>query len=229
MKNIPKIKLTHLLTKPNEDREKKSISQLQELSKLSANLDYYQVINEPYVDEPPKHNVIFNRSDWVVGKTKPYCSFGLISGHYGCYLAHVNIIKKFFEDDDHDFLIIAECDCKIKVDYEYMISKINFACEILKKSNHKMFSFVHPTDQFVFCENIDEDIILGHTIICTHLYMIHKKDKDFYKKIFSSYGWHAWDWWINFVFEKENEKILCYKNANLTSQFEGASQIDRIE
>jgi len=113
------IQLFHLLTKPNEEREQKSINDLQNLCTIANNIDYVQIVNEPYTEEPPRDNVLFGRSDWVIGKTKPFSSFGLISGHYGCYLAHINAIKKFFEQDSHDYLIIAECDCKIDQNYKY--------------------------------------------------------------------------------------------------------------
>ena len=222
------IQLFHLLTKPNEEREQKSINDLQNLCTIANNIDYVQIVNEPYTEEPPRDNVLFGRSDWVVGKTKPFSSFGLISGHYGCYLAHINAIKKFFKQDSHDYLIIAECDCKIDQNYKVLSEKINLACKVLNDTDYKIFSLVNPNSQSVYNKNLLDNIFEVNIILCTHLYIIHKKQKLFYQKIISNYGWHAMDWWLNLVFIEEKEGMLCYKDIQLTSQYQGPSQIDRI-
>jgi hypothetical protein len=228
--NNKKIKVCHLLTKPTEEREIKSVKDITKLCNSNDKLDYYQNINKPYEENPPNDNVIFGNSHWVVGKTKPRYSFGLISGHYGCYLAHINAINDFFSDDNktYDYLLLVECDCKIEVEYFDFQKKLDEACSILDRTNYKLFSFVYPNHQSQFYEDLDNNIYATNLIICTHMYLINKKHKDFYERIIKDYGWHCMDWWYNMVFEQENEKFLCFKGSNLTSQFEGDSQIDRI-
>lgn len=226
--NSYKFKLCHLLTNPTDKREINSVKDIVKFCSANENIDYYQYINKPFEEESPNYNVIFGKKDWVVGKTKPLNTWGLTSGHYGCYLAHINAIKKFFDEDAYDFLIICECDCKINVDINLLMEKLYLAAYFLERSNYKMFSFVHPNFQTSFYENFGEDIYEGDLIIQTQMYLIHKKQKDFFKKIIINYGWHTIDWWFNMIFEKENEKFLCFKESNLTSQYEGASQIDRI-
>lgn len=228
MTNTSRIKLYHLLTKPDEEREINSINDIKNLCSISDLINYNQIINEPFIDNPPSDSVMFGRADWVIGKTKPYFTFGLISGHYGCYLAHKNAILNFLEKDTEDFLIIVECDCKINVDYQIMLNKIQKACDLLHNSDFKIFTLVNPNHQTTFFDELDNNIATTNLVICAHMYILHKKHKIFYKNLINKYGWHTWDWWLNLAFQNENEKFLCYKNDNLTSQYAGNSQIDRI-
>lgn len=223
-----KFKVCHLLTVPDHKREISSVKDITKLCVKNSNFDYYQYINSPYTELPPSHNVIFGNQNWVVGKTKPLNTWGLTSGHYGCYLAHINVLKDFFNQTEYDHLLVCECDCKINVDISTMTEKIYLAASILDKSDYKLFSLVHPNFQTKFDTDHGNDIYDANLIIRTQMYLLHKKQKTFFKKIIDDYGWHTIDWWFNMIFEKENEKFLCFKNSNLTSQYEGNSQIDRI-
>lgn len=223
-----KVKVCHLLTAPNQQREVNSVKDIVKLCSGANNLDYYQYLNKPYIEEPPNDNVIFGNKHWVVGKTKPLNTWGLTSGHYGGYLAHINAIDNFFDENIYDYLLICECDCKINVDISILKEKLKLAILLLEKTDYKIFTFVHPNFQTSFDKNFGEDIYEADLIILAQMYLIHKKQKDFFKKAIKNYGWHTPDWWFNMVFEKENEKFLCFKESNLTSQYEGPSQIDRI-
>ncbi len=220
-----KIQISHLLTIPEDEREINSVKDITKLCNNNNSLDYYQIINQPYIDTPPNHNVIFGNKSWVKGKSKPYGTWGLTSGHYGCYLAHINTIQNFFKQEKYNTLLVIESDCKIK-DFNIINEKIYEAQKTLENTNYKLFSFVEPNHQST-TKHISGDIYECDLIICAHMYMIHKKDAIFYENIIKKYGWHTYDWWINMVFEKEKEKILCFKELKLTTQYEGESQIDR--
>jgi GR25 family glycosyltransferase involved in LPS biosynthesis len=227
MKNY-NIKVCHLLTNPSHTREVNSVKDIIKLCSANDLLDYYQNINKPYTEEPPNDNVIFGNKNWVVGKTKPLNTWGLTSGHYGCYLAHIEAIKNFFNNDNYDYLLICECDCKINANLSFFIEKLSLACSFLEKTNYKLFSLVHPNFQTSFYNNFGEDVYDANLIIRTQMYLIHKKQKKFFEYIVSHYGWHTIDWWFNMVFEKENENFLCFKDSALTCQYEGNSEIDRV-
>lgn len=81
-----KIKLIHLLTQPEQDRERRSIESLRSL--IPYGFDYRQHINEPYEGEHPD----------------------ISPGAYGCYLAHR---RALMEEQDGDLLLVCECDCVI--------------------------------------------------------------------------------------------------------------------
>ena len=227
MKKTNTFLISHLLTTPEQLREQNSINQISRLGSLRENFHYNQIINKPHTELPPNDNVIFGNKDWVVGKEKELNTWGLTSGHYGCYKAHINAILDFFNTSDKDFLLICECDCKINIDYDFFIEKLYLAADLLCDTDYKLFSFCHPNFQTTFKNKIDNDIYEADLIICAHMYLINKKQKKFFQDIISKYGWHTIDWWFNMVFNKENENFLCFKDLNLTSQFEGKSQIDR--
>jgi hypothetical protein len=58
--------------------------------------------------------------------------------------------------------------------------------------------------------------------------MIHSKDRDFYLNRIDNVGWHTPDWWLNFAFERSNEKMLTFKDLTLTKQSGGFSIIDNV-
>jgi hypothetical protein len=66
-------------------------------------------------------------------------------------------------------------------------------------------------------------------MINAHCYLINSKYRDWWLKQFDNVGWHTFDWWLNFVFERSNEKMPIFKNIKLTSQISGYSQIDNVE
>lgn len=221
------IKLVHLLTKPEENREKQSVKDMLKLCNDLPNINYFQIVNKPFDEHPPTDNVIFGNSHWVAGKEKPYGSWGLTAGHYGCFKAHKDALLDFFYNSEYDYLIIAECDCKIHIDSKLFDSYIEEMIPLLELDAYKLGTFVLPNHQSSFSNKISTNIYETDLIVQTHMYMVTKKSKEFFIRIFDQYGWHCIDWWFNLIFKKENQYFLSFKDIVLTSQHAGQSQIDR--
>ena len=125
-----KIKLIHLLTLPDEKREKKSIESLSKLSRFG--IDYIQNINKPCTKLPPKETC---RHPDKLGMDAGY--YIRTPGNYGCYLAHKEAALKGF-DNDLDFLLVCECDCVMVVEPEVFYSELMKVCDTLEKKEKDM-------------------------------------------------------------------------------------------
>jgi GR25 family glycosyltransferase involved in LPS biosynthesis len=124
-KEKKRIKLVHLLSLPEEERERESIKNLSKLSRFG--ITYIQHINKPYTELPPKDSC---RYPDKVGMKPGYHI--KTPGAYGCYLAHKNAVLKEFSDDV-DFLLVCECDCVMLVELREFYNELLKICNTLEK------------------------------------------------------------------------------------------------
>ena len=113
-KDKPKIKLVHIQTTLNDEREQASRDSLEKVKDYGW--EYILHLNEPYKSLPPSHNCIRPLcvsmelfSEELVNKY----GTALTPAHYGCYEAFKNAILGEFHDCD--YLIVCEGDCIIEV------------------------------------------------------------------------------------------------------------------
>jgi hypothetical protein len=230
----PKIKLVHIQTSVNDEREQKSREQLQQVT--AHGIEYILHQNEPYKDLPPKFNC-----------QRPQCvsmelfseeeiqrlGTALTPPHYGCYEAFKNAVLSEF--DDCDFLIVCEGDCIIEVPIQDFCSKVFDAANICEDNNIGYFSFgdTHTLEtkwglQSPKTQDIPNQDLLFVTnhIIGLQCIMFPKFTKKWLKERFRTEKWDASDMFFNLIFRHSPYKMGIL-NKRITTQLDGYSLIDK--
>jgi GR25 family glycosyltransferase involved in LPS biosynthesis len=229
-----KIKLVHLLSLPEEEREKKSIENLSSLSEFG--IDYVQHINKPYHELPPKDSCRY--PDEVGMKPGHYIR---TPGAYGCYLAHKDAILKGF-DDSVDFLLVCECDCVMLVEPEEFYSELSKICNALESEKDIVYvnlssdpkENVEGTD-YRSCysdpngwgrdvkETIGDSLSIVDKTLLADCILYQKSSVDTVKEKFLNEKWDVTDLWQQEVFINHRK---AYSKTPMTIQFKGESLID---
>lgn len=208
------IKAVHLLTKPEDEREKKSINNLIQLTKYS---EYKQVVNELYTQLPPSINCL--RPNYI-DKDPGYMK--LSPGHYGCYSSHKN---GFLDNIDSalDFILIFECDAYIISDMETFIKQCYIANEYCIKYNIPIFSFGS------FDKNnsihIQDNVWKTQNCIEAHAYLIPNSWFDKLKVIWENEKWDVADLFISHHISQKYGTL--FYTEPLSHQTKGVSLIDK--
>ena len=190
-----KVKLVHLLTRPEDTREQASIKSLEALK--DYDIDYIQHINEPYTGIPPYEKAFPSDSSEGRGDLGP--------GHYGAWTSFKRGVIEGFSDDI-DFLILCECDCILTVKPEKFIKILNEACKVIKEKDIWYFSFgdriLDGTLQSPIWDTLDDNKLLYQTykIIHAHCVLISKKAYPYLLQCYEKFGWDSPDIWFNHVF-----------------------------
>jgi hypothetical protein len=229
----PKIKLVHLQTTRNDEKEQKSREQLQKVREYGW--EYILHTNTPYTDLPPKHNC--QRPDCVSYElfdepTIQRIGTALTPSHYGCYLAFKEAILTEFEDCD--YLMVCEGDCKIEMPIEDFIKTVESTCPTITDNNVGYMSYgdkatlEHGWLQSPVVREIpNQDLIyITNHIIGLQCIMFPINIKKWLKEKLRTHSWDASDMFYNSVFVNSpyNMAIL---HKRITSQFDGFSTIDR--
>jgi hypothetical protein len=229
-----KIKLVHLQTTQNEDREKLSRKSLQQV--IPYGIEYVLHQNELYTSLPPvhtsirPHNVRMSKYENV---NDPEYGNALTPAHYGCFEAFkIGILSEF--DNDLDFLIVCEGDCIIEVPIEEFIDKVNQVCSIVNQENISYFSFGdtktldfgwHQSN--VVREVPNQDLLfITDKIIGLQCIMFPKKVR---KTIMSQLRTHRWDCADTFfnIICGEQRLTMGILKERITTQADGISFIDK--
>ena len=231
----PKVKLVHLQTTLNDEREQKSRASLQEVQKYG--IEYVLHTNVPYADLPPKFNCLrpqcVSLELFDEEMTKRYGS-ALTPAHYGCFESFKNGILSEF--DDCDFLIVCEGDCLLQVPAEEFCNKVFEAARLCDDNNIGYFSFgdkatlEHGWLQSKEVEKIPNQnlIFITNHIIGIQCIMFPKFAKKWLKERFLVDKWDAADVFLNYVFRNSPYKMgIVHKR--LTTQADGFSLIDKQE
>ncbi|MEY4573043.1 MAG: hypothetical protein RLZ10_2313 [Bacteroidota bacterium] len=227
--NRKNILLSHLICNPTGEREVRSVKNIQDSLIGFSDINYEILNTKLYSSFPEEHKVFKGFEHWPKNNKK-FEEEGLTPGHYGCYKAHMDAIFNFFESkNNYEYLIVAEGDCKIVVNNELFKDRINKAIKILNETDYKMFSFGFNGSNITAGDCVEDNIYRTNKMWLTHLYIISKKHKYYWRHIMSNYGWHTIDWWFNLCFEHEDEKFLFFKGETVATQFDGISYIDKIE
>jgi hypothetical protein len=231
-----KIKLVHIQTTRDEEREKESRRSLEEVSKYG--IEYILHRNVPYGDLPPQHNCI--RPSCVSmelfnDETLQRVGTALTPAHYGCFEAFKLAIMTEF-DDDLDFLMVCEGDCLLEVPMAEFVDKVNMAASICKENNIGYFSFgdtrtlEHGWLQSNTLEEIPNQDLLFITdkIIGLQCIMFSKAAKKFLMNMLRQHKWDAADIYFNTIFRFSPFKMGILHNR-ITTQVSGYSLIDQQE
>ena len=225
----PKIKLVHLQTTLNDDRERLSRASLEQVRDYGW--EYIIHTNQPYASLPPSHNCnrpqavsmeLFNEDEVQRRGT------ALTPAHYGCYLAFKDAILAEF--NDCDYLMVCEGDCLIEGDVESFIHKVEKCALLLDEYNIKFMSFGDKDTlefgwpQSPVIEEVNEDMYITNHLIGLQCIMFPASIANGLKHLLRTEKWDAADMYFNIIFNHENMGIV---HKRLTTQADGYSLIDK--
>jgi hypothetical protein len=225
----PKIKLVHIQTTLDDERERLSRASLEQVK--AQGWEYILHKNIPYASLPPSHNC--NRPQAVSMElfdeaTVRERSTALTPAHYGCYEAFKNAILS--EMHDCDYLIVCEGDCLIEGDVENFQHKVEKCALLLDENNIKIMSFGDKdTLEFAWPQSpvvkeVNEDMYITNHLIGLQCIMFPISVAKTLKYILRTADWDAADLYFNTIFRSSNMGIVYNR---LTTQADGYSLIDK--
>ena len=127
----PRIQIRHLLTRPDDVRERVSMSSIKQLAKYG--IDYLPMVNKPYEGLPPTKHC--KRPDQISDTPG---NFGnglgpLTGGHYGCFQAHRGALETM--SDEYDYTLVFEADAFIYTGLEEFVQIVNRACFLMERDD----------------------------------------------------------------------------------------------
>jgi hypothetical protein len=227
----PKIKLVHLQTTLNDDRERLSRASLEQVE--AYGWDYILHQNVPYNSLPPQHNCnrpqavsmeLFNDDEVRERGT------ALTPAHYGCYEAFRNAILS--EMNDCDYLIVCEGDCIIETEMKEFVDTVE-RCAAKLKDNYVGFMSFGDKDTLEFgwpqspvVEEVNQDMYITDHLIGLQCIMFPSYVSNFLKQKLRLENWDAADMYFNHIFYGSPYRMgIVHKR--LTTQADGYSLIDK--
>lgn len=210
----PLIKLVHILTEPDTEREIKSIESLSILDVFDG-IEYIQQINNRYQGDVP------------------YCTDGKTygKGHYGAYMSFKKAIKNNFTEDI-DVLMLCECDSVLNISPINFYSLLQESISFCKKNNICQFSFGGNNwwvDNILNSGNIiDEEhdkFLIVDQIIKIHCIILTKEHRDFILSNIDITPWRPADEWLNLMFKTKKQAVT---RKEIAYQYEGISIIEGV-
>jgi hypothetical protein len=221
----PRIQIKHLMTKPNDLREKVSQTSLKQLERYG--MVYEPIVNEPYRSVPPKE--FCRRPEHVSetntpGELHPGAGLGWITGgHYGCYMAHRGALETI-DTDNFDYTLIFEADAFIYTGLEEFVNIVHKACFISERDNIPYIGLANNPSRSK--EKIDELFSkTAHNQDLAHAYLIPNREKQWWLDRIGDCEWDAADLWYNHVFYHHSRPRYT-TNKMYSNQAEGYSLLD---
>jgi hypothetical protein len=227
----PKIKLVHIQTTLNDEREQASRTSLEQVKDYGW--EYKLHINEPYKSLPPSYNCIrpncvsmelFNKQQVQQHGT------ALTPAHYGCYDAFKSAILSEFHNCD--YLIVCEGDCIIETSIEEFIKTVEDCANHLVENGIDYMSFgdkntlEHGWPQSPMVKDVNDKMYLTNHIIGLQCIMFPAHIAPWLKETLRTHKWDAADMYFNNIFAKNKMGIV---KKRLTTQADGFSLIDNTQ
>jgi glycosyltransferase involved in cell wall biosynthesis len=217
----PRIQIRHLLTRPDDVRERVSMSSIKQLAKYG--IDYLPMVNKPYEGLPPTEHC--KRPDQISDTPG---NFGnglgpLTGGHYGCFQAHRGALETM--SDEYDYTLVFEADAFIYTGLEEFVQIVNRACFLMERDDVYFMGLSDNASRNK--ERIDD--LFSKTAAnqdLAHAYLIPNKTKQWWIDRFNDTPWEGYDLWLTDVFYKE-PKLRYTTNKIYVKQSEGFSLIDK--
>jgi hypothetical protein len=235
-KKRPKIKLVHLQTTLNNEKEQKSREQLQKVA--DRGWEYILHRNIPYADLPPKHNC--QRPDCVsleLFDEPTIQRFGtaLCPSHFGCYESFKYAILSEF-DSEYDFLMLCEGDCRIETSIDEFVKTVETTCPTIIDNNIGYMSYgdkatlEHGWLQSPVVREIpDQNLIyITNHIIGLQCIMFPKSVRKWLIEKARTHPWDGADMYFNSIFVNSPFRMAILHNR-ITTQFDGYSLIDQTD
>ena len=221
----PRIQIKHLLTRPEDVRERVSIASIKQLAKYG--MDYQPIVNKPYEGFAPAEHCRRPEhlsKDNKPGELYPGAGLGWITGrHYGCYLAHRGALETM-DDKNYDYTLIFEADAFINVGLEEFVDIVNRACFLSERDD---VYYIGLADNPSWSKDkVDE--LFSKTAAnqdLAHAYLIPNRTKGWWMDRLEDCGWDVGDLWYNHVFHN-HPKARYTTNKVYSKQAEGYSLLD---
>ena len=230
-KDKPRIKLVHIQTTLNDEREQASRASLEQVK--DHGWQYILHTNEPYKSLPPSYNCIrpscvsmelFNEE-----QVRQYGT-ALTPAHYGCYEAFKNaILSEFY---DCDFLMVCEGDCIIETDIHFFVRKVEQCAHLMGPNGINYMSFgdkdtlEYGWPQSPMIKDINDDMYVTDHIIGLQSIMFPISVANYLKNTLRKHKWDASDMYFNNIFAGPQMGIV---KKRLTTQADGFSLIDNMQ
>jgi autotransporter strand-loop-strand O-heptosyltransferase len=216
-----KIKLVHLLSRPEDPVEKASIASLSQLAKYG--IEYIQ------------HN---NGYTTTLPDLKPLRPTGqdgqpLKPGHYGCWAAHKRAVEEEFSDDT-DFLILCERDTQLDMPVKWVYETLLRCCDTAIANAIDYFSMGYKDSVFTGVlqseelQRLSEDMYLTNKIIGLQFIVFPRRSREFLLHSFKTVPWYGADIWYNEVFAAANKRIAITYERYIRHEDGGESLIDGV-
>ena len=217
----PRIQVRHLLTKPDDVRERVSMASIKQLAKYG--IDYFPMVNTPYDKLPPAE--FCKRPEHISDKPGNFGNgLGPLTGrHYGCFEAHRKALETM--SDEYDYTLIFEADAFIYTGLEEFVELVNRACFITERDDVYYIGLANNGSRNK--EHVDD--LFSKTAAnqdLAHAYLIPNRTKQWWVDRFNDTPWEGFDIWLTDVFYKE-PKLRYTTNKVYCKQAEGYSLIDQ--
>lgn len=217
-----KIRLVHLLLKddPDPQRQHKSIRQLEKLK--ARGIDYVQVWNEMWKDNPPRENF---------ARPSMFDVIPINKAHYGCFRAFADAATEYFTEDI-DAIILCEGDVKLMLDPDVIIDRIDRAYKSTQELGIDYFSL---GSKYLLEENILQsatlekygDVEITNKIIGIQMIMFPQRTREYLLDVYANSPWDGADLFLNQNFA--GKKKIGIFSESPTGQWDGLSVIeDRV-
>lgn len=221
----PRIQIKHMLTRPDDMRERVSIQSIKQLEKYGM---YYEpIVNKPYEGLAPAENC--RRPEHISkdnkpGELYPGAGLGWMTGrHYGCYLAH-RMALETMDTENFDYTLVFEADAFIYTGLEEFVEIVHKACFISERDNVPFISFADNPSRSK--EKIDDLFsITAPNQDLAHCYLIPNREKQWWADRLKDCGWDVGDLWYNHVFANYARPRYT-TNKVYSKQAEGFSLLD---
>jgi predicted O-methyltransferase YrrM len=221
----PRIQIKHMLTRPDDMRERVSIQSLKQLRQYG--IDYQPIVNKVYEGLPPAEHCRRPEhlsKDNKPGELYPGAGLGWITGrHYGCYLAHRNAIETI-DDTNYDYTLIFEADAFIYTGLEEFVNIVHKACFISERDDVYFIGLADNPSREKY--RIDDLFTkTGHNQDLAHAYLIPNRNKSWWMDRIKDCEWDVGDLWFNHIFY-HHPKPRYTTNKMYSKQAEGYSLLD---
>ena len=232
-KSKKKIKLVHIQTTSNDEREQRSRASLERVKDYGWEYVLHQ--NQPYKSLPPAHTCLRPQCvsmELFDNEKASQIGTALTPPHYGCFEAFKLAVLTEFHDCD--YLMICEGDCLIETDLKTFITVVEDSIPIIYENNIGYMSFGDKALlesgllQSPRIEEIPHQDLLYVTdsIIGIQSIMFPASTASYLKDKFRTHPWDTADYFFNIVFRNSPWKMAIV-NKRLTTQLDGFSLIDQ--
>lgn len=208
------LRVVHLLSCPNDERELRSVEEVSQLARFGA--EYIKLINPPWTVEvlpPPRE-----------ANDRP---FKLTPAHFGCWLAHRRAITGFL-NPPFDALLICECDCVFTLPIKKVFARIFRAYQACVDHDLICFNF-GPKHGGRTVSDLGDWMVTTSRLIETHCYMVPIGAKDRAVALFDL-PWDAADYvWTVYGYDQGKHRIGIYDDKIVAIQGDGRSLVDNRE
>jgi len=216
------IRLVHLLLTDDTDptRQERSINQLKELQERG--IDYVQVWNQRWKEDPPRENF---------ARPEVFNQVPINKGHYGCFRAFADGARDNFSDEI-DAIILCEGDVRLLTSADDIIDRIDRAYEATQSLGIDYFSL---GNKYTLEGNVlqsrtlekHDDIEIVNKIIGIQMILFPQRVKDYLLDVFQNKPWDGADIFLNQNFM--GKKKIGIFSQSPTGQWDGMSAIESRE